>query len=84
MTLAGLFGLAGGWNPVLVALLLPGVFYSAGKSAWWFFIQLGLIKDIRAGRDRFDRRWKQKLFALQDRDGIYQYGGLDGDRGGRT
>ena len=38
MTLAGLFGLAGGWNPVLVALLLPGVFYSAGKSAWWFFI----------------------------------------------
>lgn len=84
MTLAGLFGLAGGWSPVLVALLLPGVFYSAGKSAWWFFIQLGLIKDIMASRDRFERLWKQKLFALQDRDGIYQYGGLDGDRGGRT
>ena len=29
-----------------------------------------------AGQDRFERLWKQKLFALQDRDGIYQYGGF--------
>ena len=84
MTVVGLLGLVGGWNALVVAILLPGIFYSGGKTAWWFFIQLGLVKDIMAGRSQFEKLWKQKLFALQDRDGIYQYGGLDGDRGGRT
>ena len=73
MTLVGLMGLVRGWNVLIVALLLPGVFYSGGKSAWWFFIQLGLIKDIMADRSQFEKFWKERLFALQDKEGIYQY-----------
>lgn len=73
LTVTGLLGITLGWNEGIVAFLLPGIFYSWGKNMWWFFIQLGLIQEIMAGRETFERFWKQKLFALQDKGGIYRY-----------
>lgn len=73
LTVSGLFGMVRGWNAGIVAFLLPGICYSWGKRAWWFFIQLGLIQEIMAGREGFERLWKQKLFVLQDKEGIYRY-----------
>ena len=49
MTLAGLFGLAGGWSPVLVALLLPGVFLQRGKISLVVFYPAGIDQGYHGG-----------------------------------
>ncbi len=73
MTMFGLYGLAAGWNAVLVAFLLPGICHLAGRTIWWFFIQLAFMKNIMTDRKQFEEFWRQGLFFLQDRNGVYQY-----------
>lgn len=73
MTVFGLYGLAAEWNAVLVAFLLPGICHLAGRAVWWFFIQLAFMKDIMTDRKQFEAFWRQGLFFLQDKNGVYQY-----------
>lgn len=73
MTILGLFGLAWDWPSLIVGILTPALFSLGGFQAWQFVIQASVIRMALQNEKIFERLWKEKLIALQDKEGIHQY-----------
>ncbi|MFU7516799.1 hypothetical protein [Clostridium sp. HCS.1] len=73
MTILGLFGLVWDWPPLVVGVFTPGLFSLGGIRVWQFVIQASVVRMALQNEKIFERLWKEKLIALQDKEGIHQY-----------
>lgn len=73
LTAIGLFGFVEQWPAVITACFIPGVLSYFGTWLLQQSIILTVVRKIMLEQSVFEELWQNRLIALEDRRGVYQY-----------